>query len=369
MDLKGKDILIISPQSWGKNKVSKHHYASELASSGGRVFFLDPPSREKGKREFELGAELEPGLWKVSHRRPVKGLRFYPSYLRKRLMKEQVRRIETECGVEGFDLVWSFEGSRFFDLALFGEKALKIFHMVDLVQDENLPLVSGSADLVLGTTSFIEEKVRPYVHRFHKVPHGCRSERLVEDRAQVESDRPLAGYLGNLGIPFIDQQLLAALPERFPEIGLYLVGPQMEEDDEVLKSLEKASNVEILGPVPSEEIPSYLARMDVLLILYDAERYPEQVAAPHKVMDYLASGKVIVSTWMEEHREHRDLIRMVERQEDLIPAFKEVVEDLETWNAPELQKRRKAIAESRTYDKLLDRILEKAHEAKPSFFE
>jgi hypothetical protein len=104
------------------------------------------------------------------------------------------------------------------------------------------------------------------------------------------------------------------------------------------------------------------------LILYDAETYPEQVAAPHKMMDYFASGKPIVATWMEEHREHTDLIRMVERQEDFIPAFEEVLENLEEWNAPELQERRKAIAEAQTYDKLLDRILEKAREVKPEFF-
>ncbi len=39
-----KTILLISPESWGKSFVSKHHYAVELAKKGNIVYFLNPPS-------------------------------------------------------------------------------------------------------------------------------------------------------------------------------------------------------------------------------------------------------------------------------------------------------------------------------------
>ena len=36
--------MIISPERWGKIKVSKHHYALTLAKRGNVVYYLNPPS-------------------------------------------------------------------------------------------------------------------------------------------------------------------------------------------------------------------------------------------------------------------------------------------------------------------------------------
>jgi len=41
--LSDKLILILTPQSWGNMLLAKHHYAIELAKSGNRVYFLNPP--------------------------------------------------------------------------------------------------------------------------------------------------------------------------------------------------------------------------------------------------------------------------------------------------------------------------------------
>ena len=35
-------VLLISPQHWGTMRVTKHHYAIELAKLGHEVFFLEP---------------------------------------------------------------------------------------------------------------------------------------------------------------------------------------------------------------------------------------------------------------------------------------------------------------------------------------
>ena len=51
MSLISKTILIISPESWGKNKVSKHHYALAFAKQDHKVLFLTTvTSPEKDKR-------------------------------------------------------------------------------------------------------------------------------------------------------------------------------------------------------------------------------------------------------------------------------------------------------------------------------
>ncbi|MFB6258570.1 MAG: hypothetical protein ABEH38_07740 [Flavobacteriales bacterium] len=368
MELKGKRILLVSPQTWEANKVSKHHYALELAERGAQVFFLDPPGKRKGREVFRSKEELAPGIRRVIHEAPLQGLRFLPGFIRRPLMRGQIRRLEKACGIEGFDIVWSFEGSRFFELSLFGEDRLKLFHMVDLVQDQNLSKVAGTADLALCTTVFIEAKLAPYTGRLVRIPHGYRPGGTGVEEGVRKEEGVQVGYLGNLSIPFLDRELILELVDRFPPHCFHFFGPGDRENDPFLRELGTRDNVFLHGPLPAERVLGHLAAMDLLLILYDADRYSMQVASPHKMMDYLASGKPIVATWMEEYSDRTELIRMVERRDDFIPAFEEVIENLEEWNTPELQERRKAIAEAQSYDKLLDRILEKAREAKPEFF-
>ena len=55
MKLKNKTILIISPERWGTNFVSKHHYALELAKNN-NVYFLNPDGTEKAR--FKTGGNI-----------------------------------------------------------------------------------------------------------------------------------------------------------------------------------------------------------------------------------------------------------------------------------------------------------------------
>ena len=41
MNVNNNSVLIISPESWGKSKVSKHHYALTFANKGYTVYFLN----------------------------------------------------------------------------------------------------------------------------------------------------------------------------------------------------------------------------------------------------------------------------------------------------------------------------------------
>src|SRR5215475_10747584 len=71
--LNNKTILILSPQSWGKMMLSKHHYAIALARKGNKVFFLNPPDNHKwslagGKSRIKFEPLKEyPGLTLIWH--------------------------------------------------------------------------------------------------------------------------------------------------------------------------------------------------------------------------------------------------------------------------------------------------------------
>jgi len=144
--LRGKKILLISPQSWDKVKVSKHHYALTLAGMGNDVYFLNPPLSGKGA-SFEKKPGAEPGITVVSYRPalPTK-LRFRFRKLFDLLMRREVKRLVRRIGVH-FDIVWSFEPNLYTDLRTFGASC-RIFHPVDLFEQASALDTAASADIV-----------------------------------------------------------------------------------------------------------------------------------------------------------------------------------------------------------------------------
>ena len=126
----GKRILLISPQSWGKMFVAKHHYALELARSNNEVYFLNPPSFKFPGSVQAAPLAAHPGLFLVDHRL------FFPDVLRFRarplfdaLMKLHVKRLLRHIG-KPFDIVWCFEPNLYSNLEWFGAP-VKVYHPVD----------------------------------------------------------------------------------------------------------------------------------------------------------------------------------------------------------------------------------------------
>ena len=75
MQFINKKIIIISPESWGINFVSKHHYAKELANKGNEVYFLNPPS---DKNEL---INIEKNLYVINYKNILRGINKLPVFI------------------------------------------------------------------------------------------------------------------------------------------------------------------------------------------------------------------------------------------------------------------------------------------------
>ena len=64
--LRNKKVLVLSPQSWGKMRISKHHYALKLAALGNEVCFVNPPL----DRSHAADVKWEDGVQVLSYPRP-----------------------------------------------------------------------------------------------------------------------------------------------------------------------------------------------------------------------------------------------------------------------------------------------------------
>lgn len=345
-------VLLISPEPWEAHWVSKHHYARVLGAAGRRVLFLDPPVPEV--RGIELS---ETGVENVTRvRMPVlrRGLRFYPGLLRRRLEAGWLDRLErrAECAV---GVVWLFENSRFFDMRFAGDR-LKIYHQVDLNQRFNQHRAAATADLCFCTTDLIAADLRGVAERVVKIHHGTAilNARAGGPREGGQPNAPVVTYVGNLDMRYLDLAALDRMIREFPEVHFTLVGG-FSDDNPLRKAHAGSPNVRWLGRVAPAEIPAILDGSDALLVAYRPEHHRDQ-ASPHKVMEYLLSGRVVIASYMDEYKDKPGLVEMAPKGGDLVPVFREVLSDLARHNAPERQAARRAFALDHSYERQLDRI-------------
>ena len=355
--IKSKYILIISPEPWDGHFVSKHHYAVTLASQEHKVYFLSPPNNNL--KDIKISATKYKNLWNISAPQVAKGLKYYPKKLRNFIENKWLEKLESIIG-QRFTTIWLFENSRFFDMN-FAEDRLKIYHQVDSNQNFHIKEASSSADICFCTTDFIKRDLIPFNKKVYKIHHGVsKVERLSLSNEQNKNfmiNNINVVYVGNLDISFLDIDILMSLVAHFPKITFHFVG-KYNKEEKLFKSCSNFSNIVWWGKVESHLIPSILSQCDVQLLLYKADNQleKEQLASPHKMMEYLASGKTIVSTYTDEYKDKRHLLEMVDDSNNYMQKFTDVVKNLDFYNSKDRQKERISFAEEHSYEKQLEKI-------------
>ncbi len=356
MKLLNKIILIISPESWSAHSVSKHHYAITLASQNNQVYFLNPP--DENISDIEIKQTKYKNLSTITDKRVAKGLRFYPKFLREIIIKRWLEKVE-KIIKDKFDIIWLFENSRFYDMGFAGDR-LKIYHQVDLNQNFHVAEASLSADICFGTTDYIIKEIVKYNKKAYKIHHGVAlsdtTKKLSKEQKERFRDKEInVTYIGNLGMKYIDVELLANVVNSFPDIQFQFVGGYRDSDP-LYKLCKSVTNIVWWGKVESELIPSILSLSNVVLVSYQTKHSIDQ-ASPHKIMEYLASGKVVVSTYTDEYKDKRELLEMVDNSKDYLYRFESVINNLDFYNSKENQKVRVAFAQNHSYPHQLKKIM------------
>lgn len=313
MKLEEKNILLISPEPWSDMKVSKHHYAEHLAKKN-KVFFLNPPGHT-----FEQQKESDQ-LFILNYKSKFKGLQRLPQWISARLIKLEYDRLQENVGVK-FDVVWNFDPSRFFNFSKID--ALKICHIVDWNQKFQRKTLAKTADICFSTSSYLQEELGRFNKHSYFINHGYAKRKVVDiDLPDQQDQRLKAGYIGNLNIKYLDWSLIHQVVANHPEVLFYLIGPyDLRAGEENLRMVYQLENTRFLGKIHSELIPSYLAKMDLLFLAYKADMYPKQLANPHKMLEYLGSGKPIVSTFTKAYEDQLSSIAMGEKKKDFFQIF------------------------------------------------
>lgn len=356
--LKNKNILIISPESWGISFLSKHHYALILAELGNRVWFLNAPHNPTIGLSKEITEQTFGRLHLLNDITP-KGIRFMPKFLQKIIMRRLMNRLEKAAGAK-FDLIWSFDNSRFFHLDCFD--SYSIHHVVDLQMDFNLREACMSADLCLGVTSEIASRMKLFNSNSHLIRHGWRQPIDVISKLQPNSDRPRAVYLGNLLMKSFDAELMLRLAKTYQNCDFILIGSTTtnhltrDVDFERLATLallKACPNVKFIGELFYDEAFATINVCDIMLLMYFNFNRPFDNSS--KLMSYLSTGKVVVSNPVSEYS-NTDLLCFAADRDSFIELFGRVVSDLDFWNSNKKTTERKNYVQQYSYSNLISEI-------------
>ncbi len=371
--LEGKNILVISPQPWGRMFVSKHHYAVELCRRGNRVWFLEP-ARESGPMAPHVRTVEEiPGLQLVSRRTFIPRLvRFKARPLYDVLVALEARLLLLALGVR-FDIVWSFELNLYSDLGVF-RADLRIFHAVDQVATASQIAAGRSADVVFSVAENILDRFGGVAAPRHFINHGLGAEfvRAAEERGSEWAAHDGAirvGYVGNLFIPQLDRGAFQRMVEENPGVDFHVWGPREASESNVaaadsiesrafVRFLRERSNVRLRGVAPSAELAPALYEMDAFLLCYDPVMDPAGGSNSHKILEYLSTGRVVVANHVSTYASRDDLLRMAEPGDNrrLASVFRETMADLARHNAPEATGTRARFALDLAYERHVARI-------------
>jgi glycosyltransferase involved in cell wall biosynthesis len=365
MPNKKMKVLLISPQHWGTMRVTKHHYAIELAKLGHEVYFLEPTeaSWKWNQTSFSLNPSDAEGVQLVQQQINVPyNLKFHLKGLFDWFIKRHIKKLEKQLGP--FDLVWSFDLSNAMPLLYFSKKSRKIFFAADWPQVPDAVKAADGSDILVSVAQEILDQY-PNTPNTKKllIEHGV-AECFIEEGKKpfVKTDEVIRiGMSGNFLRPDIDRPVLLEIIKTHTDLlfecfGAYefknsnLGGSADADTKAFIEDLQNAPNVILHGMVRPEELAKELRRMDVFLICYDVEKDQSKGTNYHKVMEYLAYGRPIVSNEISSYKTpiRQGLISMPRNEMSIIEVFKYMINFLKTSEINQSSKMQD-LSRSKTY--------------------
>jgi hypothetical protein len=364
--IKDKVIVLISPEPWGENFVSKHHYANYLAKNN-KVYFLNPAD---GFSKIPFSGmdirtkKIHENLIVVSYKNLIPRLNSLPKFIQKSTYRQQIQRLKNRLNLSKIDLIWSFDPNRFFELNQWDAEKT-IYHTVDFH-----PKAKYEKDIVLssnyffGVADLILEEHQAY-RKGIMIPHASDL-----DGFNTKIDLQLSGknkiraiYTGNFHQD-INYEVLKSLAKENTDVDFMLIGPTapsnlsskntIEKED--FTTLKKVENVFFLGNIPPSHLMSYLELADINLVLFKKSQEKKH-CSPHKLMAYFYSGNPTLSNYIDAHKNSdANLLIMAKNDGEILEKFQQIKTNLSTFKSLELIQERRNYAIENSYQTRINEI-------------
>jgi len=184
---------------------------------------------------------------------------------------------------------------------------------------------------------------------------------VPEDLATISAPaagRPGRKVLGYFGVvdERMDYELIARLADANRDWSVVMIGPTAKVDD---STLPKRPNLHWLGQRSYLQLPAYCKGFDVCLMPFASNESTEFIN-PTKALEYMATGRMIVSTAVPDVvRNFGTVIKIAKVHDEFIRLCREAVERPE----PDAIKRGSQMARENTWERIVSRMEEHIEEA------
>ncbi len=315
-------------------------------------------------------SEVHQNLFLINHSLSFPyNLKFHFISLFHLLMQLHVKKILKKIN-HGIDIIWSFDLGNLYPFSFFPKKSFKIFHPVDEPLNKTAIDSAKGAQIIFSVTREIIDKYAFYTVPKHFVNHGVDTKFLIQDFVIKNDKKIRVGFGGNLWRTDIDRKVLLKIIHENPDVlfecwGSYqtnttnMSGAMVAAASAFVDQLKKNRNVLLHGPVSTAILARELQRMDAFLICYDVQKDQSKGTNYHKLMEFMSTGKIIISNNITAYKDYPELVEMVAEREHnkMLPAlFKKIINGLADYNSQSAQQKRKNFALDNTYEKQLMRI-------------
>jgi glycosyltransferase involved in cell wall biosynthesis len=293
---------------------------------------------------------------------PIQGKKWIDT-INNLLLKLQLKTICYFLGISK-PLLW-LENVRAADMM--SNTSLKIYHVSDLFVDDSYTSnrqlqrqrekrICDESDLVICVSKELYNRKRSQRSDVFYIPHGVDFE-LFQQAAHKNQQpeelanipRPIAGYFGTI-TAHNDIELLLWCAQALAGVSFVLAGQITGGDYSQLKQM---NNVLFLGRLPYEKIPQLCAFFDVCLLPWKMSEWIG-CCNPLKMLEYMASGKPIVSVAIKEAMRYADIISIAHNKEEFADA---ILRELQN-DTTERARKRIEIARQHSWDTHVEKISE-----------
>jgi hypothetical protein len=370
--VKKEDIVfLVSPQNWGKIHISKHHYAIELAKLGNLVYFLEPPIETK----FFRLPRIKIIDTEINNLKVVKFNLFFSYYFKFHLpvihnllilihRKILLNKLGLPHIVLSFDLVYNFPLKHL--------NCKTIFFAADEPKSFKKLKSAEGANLIVSVSQHILDIYYDLYpkNKMMLINHGVSEEFLDYCSNDFNKyDGINIGLSGNFMFGDIDYKTLNQIIVENIKLNFHLYGPIFPEESNIgadfsdeYKSfysfIKDAKNVFIHGVLMKKELAMELNQMDAFLICYNPHKSQSSGSNSHKILEYLSTGKVIVSSNFSHYNES-NLFQMDKTRNNLsLPLiFSQTIANLAYYNRNDKIMDRRKFAFDCRYSYQISRIL------------
>jgi hypothetical protein len=365
-----KKAIVISPQSWGKMFISKHHYAIELTKLGYKVFFVNPPKEKKlgGLPRIKIEATEYENLVTVNHTLFFsKYLKFHLAFLHHLLIFIQRRLLIKKIGKP--DIILSFDLTNNFPLK--GLTCKKIFFAADEPRAKQNFISAQNADVIVSVSQHILDLYERYFPETKKllINHGLSEEFLNIPKDLTKKYNGInIGLSGNFLFNDIDYPILLQIVEENPDLYFHFYGNYSQESNigadtsqanlYFIEKIKLNTSCTFHGVLGKRELAFELNQMDAFLICYNPQKGQSSGSNSHKILEFLSTGKVIFSSNFSYY-EGTDLFVMNNSRVNntlLIKLFHEGISALNQLNDSHRQECRMEFSQENSYEKNLAKL-------------